>query len=327
MNIFRKNKILVLGLLFTCIGLYAGKNDFGSEGTFKIGELNCEWKDEKRDREVPAKIYFPSDNPGKCPVIVFSHGLGGSRDGYAYLGKHWASHGYVCVHVQHKGSDSGIFKSDAPEKALQKSVSDIRNSLNRPKDISFAIDMLVKMNSSETPLKNRLDLDKIGAGGHSYGAYTVLAVAGQGPGRGNFLSLKDERVKAVIPMSAPASSAKANLDKVYADIKIPCLHMTGTKDNSPIGQTSPEERRIPYDHIKCPEQYLITFKDGDHMVFSGRRRGAPGKNDPLYHELILTASTAFWDAYLKGYKKALDFLKQNDGLRKTLGQSATLEIK
>ena len=38
-------------------------------------------------------------------MIVFSHGLGGTRDGYEYLGRHWASYGYVSVHLQHKGSD------------------------------------------------------------------------------------------------------------------------------------------------------------------------------------------------------------------------------
>ena len=48
--------------------------------------------------------------------------------------------------------------------------------------------------------------------------------------------------------------------------------MTGTKDSSPIGETTPEERRVPFDHTNGADQFLITFKDGDHMIFSGRGR-------------------------------------------------------
>ena len=40
-----------------------------------------------------------------APVVLFSHGLGGSREGYGYLGSYWAAHGYVAVHLQHIGSD------------------------------------------------------------------------------------------------------------------------------------------------------------------------------------------------------------------------------
>jgi predicted dienelactone hydrolase len=51
----------------------------------------------------------PATGPGPFPVIVFSHGLGGSREGYKYLGRHWASYGYVAVHVEHLGSDTAAF--------------------------------------------------------------------------------------------------------------------------------------------------------------------------------------------------------------------------
>ena len=46
-------------------------------------------------REVPVKISDYPASGGRCPVVIFSHGLGGSRDGDQYLGRHWASHGYV----------------------------------------------------------------------------------------------------------------------------------------------------------------------------------------------------------------------------------------
>jgi hypothetical protein len=43
------------------------------------------------------------------PLVVFSHGIGGSRQGYSYLGRHWASQGYASLHLQHVGSDRNLW--------------------------------------------------------------------------------------------------------------------------------------------------------------------------------------------------------------------------
>ena len=45
-------------------------------GPFAVETLKLEWHDAKRSRDVPAKIYFPKNATGACPVIVFSHGRG-----------------------------------------------------------------------------------------------------------------------------------------------------------------------------------------------------------------------------------------------------------
>src|SRR5438128_334928 len=57
--------------------------------------VRLEWKDPSRDRTVPVKIYFPTEGDGPFPVIVFSHGLGGNREAYEYLGRQWAANGYI----------------------------------------------------------------------------------------------------------------------------------------------------------------------------------------------------------------------------------------
>jgi predicted dienelactone hydrolase len=38
-------------------------------------------RDEKRGHDIPLKIYHPGGGAGPFPVVVFSHGLGGSREG------------------------------------------------------------------------------------------------------------------------------------------------------------------------------------------------------------------------------------------------------
>ncbi|MCU0924208.1 MAG: hypothetical protein MUF16_28565 [Burkholderiaceae bacterium] len=54
-----------------------------------------EWRDAARQRQVPVRLYLPDaarpDQP--VPLVVFSHGIGGSRAGYSYLGRYWASQG------------------------------------------------------------------------------------------------------------------------------------------------------------------------------------------------------------------------------------------
>ena len=100
--------------------------------------------------------------------------------------------------------------------------------------------------------------------------------------------------------------------------------MTGTLDDSPIGETKAKDRRVPFDHIRGADQYLVTFIGGDHMIFSGRGRLAGGGKDAAFQALIRAATTVFWDAYLKGDRRAKALLV-GDGLAKTLGDEATLE--
>lgn len=91
------------------------------EITDQYSVLEFDWVDATREgdpnRHVPARLYLPnvpSAAPGvtlvtkPVPLIVFSHGIGGSRAGYSHLGRDWASHGFASLHVQHLGSDRAI---------------------------------------------------------------------------------------------------------------------------------------------------------------------------------------------------------------------------
>jgi predicted dienelactone hydrolase len=86
-------------------------------------------KDEKRSREIPIRVYLPTDQAA-APVVLFSHGLGGNREGSAFLGKHWAARGYVAVFVQHPGSDDCVWKDNAlgPAPGSVKASSEPRES-------------------------------------------------------------------------------------------------------------------------------------------------------------------------------------------------------
>ncbi|HWB61434.1 MAG TPA: hypothetical protein VG733_18275 [Chthoniobacteraceae bacterium] len=293
----------------------------------QVASIELTWHDAARDRDVPVKIYYPAHGKGPFPVIIFSHGLGGSREGYGYLGEYWAGCGYVSVHLQHHGSDDAVWRDAggliAAAKAMQDSVKDVSNAINRAQDVSFAIDELAKMEKdSDSPLKGRLNLARIGMSGHSFGGWTTTAIAGETFGAGR-PALGDPRVKAAVAMSAPVPPL-ADRKGAFDTIKIPIFYMTGTLDDSPIGETKASERRIPFDGTSHAETCLVIFKGADHMAFSGHV--VPRDSDAGYQRLICIASEAFWDAYLKDDPGAKQWL-YNGGFTKLLDGKGTFEVK
>ena len=198
-----------------------------------------ELKDTTRDRVIPLRVYLPADKK-PMPVVLFSHGLGGSRDNNPYLGEHWAKRGYVVVFIQHPGSDESVWK-DVPAlermTALREAAS-AENYLLRSKDVPAVLDALAKWNGGKGhPLQGRMDLEKIGMSGHSFGAQTTQVMAGQSAGK---LSFRDSRIDAAVMMS-PSPPPRGDVAAAFAPVKIPCLRMTGTLDDSPSGKSTPAD--------------------------------------------------------------------------------------
>jgi predicted dienelactone hydrolase len=318
--------IVVLSLLGTITGYAraadaydptANKTDFAS--------INLDWQDPARDREIPVKIYYPKEMTGKLPVIIFSHGLGGSREGYKYLGEFWASHGYISIHLTHRGTDTQALLAgglDHMSETLKKIVADPMQAVERCKDVGFTIDQLEGLNANEKlPFKGHIDVDKIGMAGHSYGGNTTMLTAGEVSRSGR--SYADPRIKCAIAMSAPVAVPPRLYDETYAQVNIPLFAMTGTKDDSPVGETKAAQRRVPYDHVKLAPAYLLILNGGDHMVFAGRRQQS---TDEHFEDLITQGSLAFWDAYLRDNAAAKAWLKDG-AYAKVLGDSGTFEQK
>src|SRR6218665_3828498 len=82
--------------------------------TAGVTTLTGEWKDTARGgRTIPWRAYLPVKSDKPVPVVIVSHGLGGSRDGMGYLGEALASHGVATIHIQHAGSDESVLKGKA----------------------------------------------------------------------------------------------------------------------------------------------------------------------------------------------------------------------
>src|ERR1700679_2329575 len=141
-----------------------------------------DWHDGQRGRDLPIKIYLPKTGNAPFPVVIFSHGLGGSREDAGYLGDYWSQRGYLCV---------------------------------------FVLNELERRNREDPEFKGRLQLAHIALAGHSFGAGTTLAIAGQNFGTRN---MRDDRIKAAIYLCPPVSEAVSSArEATYGSIKIPGL--------------------------------------------------------------------------------------------------------
>jgi predicted dienelactone hydrolase len=318
--------VILAGLVAISCGISRAAYDPDSPG-HEVATFDAIWKDGARNREVPFRIYYPKAAATKLPVIIFSHGLGGSRDGYAYLGKYWAAHGFISVHLTHHGSDTEALLGDGMDNLRQRAQNlamDPMNAVNRCKDVSFAIDELNDANENEkSPLKGMIDLSRIGMAGHSFGANTTMLIAGEMTRTGK--SFADNRVKCAIALSPPVAVPKSMYDKAYSAVNIPLFVITGTRDDSPVGETMAADRRVPFDHVQNIPAFLITFDGATHMVFAGPRRAA-SPADARIQKLVQQGTTAFWDAYLRGDESAKTWLKDG-GYAKLVGSAGVLEQK
>ncbi len=289
-------------------------------------QLELSFVDKKRDREIPLRVYLPKDNAA-APVILFSHGLGGNRNGSKFLGNHWAQQGYLAVFMQHPGSDETVWR-DAPLRermAAMKQAANGKNLLLRIADVPVVIDQLTTWNrQSDHPMAGRLDLDRLGMAGHSFGAVTTQAVSGQ-TAIGRALGT-DPRIKAALILS-PSSPRAGKPAAAFGTVKLPWMLMTGTDDLSPIGDIDMESRLAVYPALPTGHKYELVLDGAQHSVFNDREllpRSQPNK--PAHHKTIMQLSTAFWDAYLREQASAKQWL-QGEGPREIMDKNDRWQSK
>jgi predicted dienelactone hydrolase len=274
--------------------------------------LDLDVVDEGRERTIPVRVWLPShDRP--APVILFSHGLGGARDGNAYLGRHWSARGYCVVFLQHAGSDEAVWRDlPFPERlpALRKAIN-LSTTLDRYRDVPAVLDRLDAWNGEAGgPLDGRLDPARVGIAGHSFGAVTAQGVTGQRTADRR-TPFTDRRIGAALLMS-PSLPRIGDGQSAFGSIAIPWMIMTGTEDDSPVGNATPESRREVFAALPPGEKYELVLFQGEHQAFGDRvLPGSKRPRDPNHHRVVLALSTAFFDAFLRGDKAALGWLESD----------------
>jgi len=253
-------------------------------------------------REIPLRLYLPARLAAPAPIVLFSHGLGGSREGNAYCGRHWAGRGYVAVFLQHPGSDTSVWQGVPPEQRMEamRDAANVSNFTKRASDVVAVLDALERWHAanSKHELSGKLDLSRIGMSGHSFGAVTTQALSGQ---RAALIGdrFSDARIKAALPMS-PSKPRRGSAEDAFGSVKIPWLLMTGTHDGARIGGQTAASRLEVFPALPRGNKYELVLDGAEHSAFTDRALPGDQKpRNPNHHRAILALSTAFWDAYLR----------------------------
>lgn len=327
--------ILVLSILATfdtCNHVLADDTQADSKVAFSVDVSEQEWTDAKRDRNVPIRLYLPKDLTTAQPVLVMSPGLGSSREVYSYLGKHWAGQGYICVCVQHAGTDNSMITGNNPLQLLRllRAARNPSNWKNRALDIQFVLNELEKRNTDDEKLRGKVDTTRCGVMGHSYGGFTALTVAGLklNNSEATDVTLRDDRIKACLVCSPLPSVGKAFDEKSPQHLAVPCLYMHGTSDDKRAVTTRADERRYFFDNTTKSEAWIVSIQGAAQYAFTetDSLKGEKYDRDPRHHPWIQRISTAFWNSQLRNDKAEAAWLN-GDGFKQLVDDNAKLEHK
>lgn len=269
------------------------------------------------------RVFFPAHGDGPWPVVIFSHGLAGSRTGYGFLAKRWSAHGYVVVLPNHPGSDTDTFRGKPLSELtqnLKRATTDPAILAGRPKLVSQLIDALPALEQAVPALAGHVDRAKVGVGGHSYGAWTTMCVAGMRPRitAGAPVDLSDPRPIAFAALSPNGPSAISD-PADWAGCTRPLLVMTGSDDRQPAFLNPPGEersgawRRKAFDFAPADGGKMLAWFEGSrHCTYSdgaGAMLSGEPRPDPAQVEAVAVTTLAWWDARLRGDARAKAWLE------------------
>lgn len=333
-------KLFILGLaLLVTVGLLprgapviaaAEPTAYDQPGAYQVKTLEFpDLQDAKRQgRKVPLKVHFPAAED-RFPLVIISHGGGGNWDANLYQARHLASHGYVVVCVEHVDSNGARLKYYMSRAgggmrfwaALHKITKDAGAVLERPRDVSFAIDQAILWNANHPELAGKIETDKIAVMGHSFGAYTTLVVCGARPildyleppvggGKGLAPDLSDQRVTFGLAMSPQSPGTTYFGPESYRSIDRPLVCLTGSGDIQKRFDgwlLGPQSRWEVFRLLPPGRKYFLWLENADHLSFSDSPKAylLPSRARADAQRLSEAMMVVFCDYFLKGEQRSL----------------------
>jgi len=226
------------------------------------------------ERTLDTVVYEP-DAPGAYPLILFSHGLGGSPGKFSKLLTAWTTAGFVVA------APTFPLTNDRAA-AYAKNWADLAQ---QPGDARFVIDEVLARNAdAASPLHGRILPDRIGAGGLSLGGATTYGLVYHD-------CCRDDRIKAAMVLSGgrfPLAGGDYAMDR-----PLPLLIMHGNKDVAMPYKLAVEA----FTAVKGPA-WFATLEDFTHAP--------PFEDDPSrFDAMDEKTTTDFWVGTLGGDAAAL----------------------
>jgi predicted dienelactone hydrolase len=282
-------------------------------------------KDVDRGKELQVAACF-GEQGGRCPVIVFSHGAGGSPHYLMPLARFWADHGYVCLMPTHGDSLRllGVRQSlDEVQRGqvVSDSLCDWKNWQERPLDVSFLLDSFSDLEQQTPELAGRLDYLRVGIAGHSLGGHTAQLLGGATmdlPDGRKGCSFTDPRVRAIVVLSGGGVGIFGLTADSWRRLRVPMMTMSGSLDGGTAGRP-PRWRMGAFRRAPAGHKYHVTIEGAYHGSFVGQVARVADENQANEQAAIFdqakAATLTFWDAYLKQDPHAIRSL-QSDALER-----------
>lgn len=178
------------------------------------------------------------------PILLFSHGFSSNRFQNYTMAVYLARHGYLVVAPDHT---CNALVAPLPEGPLFFDPANIPLTIDeRVADIRFLVDVFVR--DPPDILRGRLDPERIGVWGHSFGGFTATEVAKVEP-----------RVSALVQLAAFGRPS------VPPGLDLPSLYMWGKEDKWMWWFRDFHHELI--ERMPAPK-YVLNFPDTAHFAFS-----------------------------------------------------------
>ena len=322
--------------------------DLSQPGAFEVKKKAMSFRiDLPRTKDIVSvpydlnfELYEPQGISKPAPLIVITQGFGATPDTYGYIAQQLASYGYAVASIEHRGTNLAE-RLEYPNTELTSWITP-SEFISRPLDVTHLLDKL-ELLAKDPAWKNRLDLDRVGVFGYSFGGYSALAIAGAEINfprleeecsteelnpvvsftfqcQAKYLApysgkLKDPRIKAVFsvyPLTNPIFGKEG-----MSQIDIPTAIVAGSKDNV----SPPVQNQIhPFLWLKTPDKYLALISPAGHLTtVKPEDRGIEGipkveetpQSDPqgaIAANYLKSLSVAFFNRHLQGLEEDRHYL-------------------
>jgi dienelactone hydrolase len=290
--------------------------DLGKPGPYAVGQTDRSFTrtlPDGRLRFVSTHVWYPTQRDGSAtpaqgapgpaatggpfPLIVFSHGYGGTPLASSLFLSHLASHGFVVAGPEHQDLCSQC------DTAIR--------SANRPDDVINVVDNLLALNAGDDRVfAHLIDPDRIGVAGHSYGGWTTLAVL-----------QRDRRFRAGLAIN-PATSVEPPRDPLA--VSRPLMLMAGVVDEMvPYALTTRFFADIP---SSAPDHYLLAVQRAGHQFGNQCIAGFAtiGCEASMPQGQLQTIVNRIGTAFLLRYVAGRDVSDQQLGLQDTSQEYAVI---
>ncbi|MGK7909575.1 MAG: alpha/beta hydrolase [Synechococcus sp.] len=303
----------------------------------EAGELNWEKREvsysnpvRKAGVSLTANVYLPEGGDAPAPLVIISHGVASTRNTFAYLAEHLASHGFAVAVLEHPDTDAqrlqdfigGSGKPPEPQMFIE-----------RPNDVTALLDTLEQNVAEDSDWQGRLQTDRVGIFGQSLGGYTALASGGAELDYGHSVNRCEDDLERILPFNAslflqcrleelPGVDGDLGDDRVIAvlavnpvtsallgptgmsQLQVPTMIVAGSHD---FMAPALDEQIVPFTWLETEDRYLMLQKNGTHFSFLPGENAVfqlpsqlMGPNYELAKPAIQWMATTFFEAHVNG---------------------------